>query len=97
MWVLYELTDDKHTVTLYDDSGTAIPITGNPLYLDVATYTCDPTDKIGCSCDQLIFRKAQDIGKGKGNWPPDYIFPKANMVFINSTTGPFQTANEALP
>lgn len=96
MWVLFQLDDTNMTFTLYDDLGTAIPGLPftNPAVYARADYEWDPNDTHGCNCDCIVIRPTASV-EGKKSWPAGTAtFPRINMVFINTSTGPLQTENE---
>lgn len=86
MYINFELTSTNMVFTLCQEDGTVIRTDTHPL----DTYTCDPGDKVLSGL--LVVRLANEP---KGSWPPKAAYPIDRLVFINTATLPFQTANES--
>lgn len=83
MWILFELDDTNMTFTLYDDANAII---AGPHTYTAALYSYNMADKPE---EFIVIRKFEDENR-IGSWPPVAMFPKQNMVFLNSSTGPVE-------
>lgn len=81
MYVRFELTDTNMEFKVKDEAGA-----------DIETHTfavADYTLQVAAT-ELVVYPSTQP----EGTFPPAFSVSRERVVFINSTTGPFQTDNE---